>query len=189
VPSSVELFRRDLVEPLWRHVAQLGVKEIRHESWREYARVFPDLRVVLTGRDPRDIYISLYYRVHAGQSTWSGPYEPAAVAADLNREFLRQLEMHAELECLRVRYEDFCTDPQVLEHVRAFVGAEDLVGAGEIGGFNAASPNREAEFRLHGAAITDRRVDRWRREPDGTLRDAAQACFEALPEYRSFWGY
>ena len=49
------------------YVSQVGVKEIHHDGWRKYIQYFPEMKILLTGRDPRDIYISLFYRVKKWQ--------------------------------------------------------------------------------------------------------------------------
>ena len=58
----LEAFKNELVPQFASCLAQIGVKEIRHEGWRGYLANFPEMRVILTGRDPRDIFTSLYYR-------------------------------------------------------------------------------------------------------------------------------
>ena len=40
-------------------IAQVGVKEIKNNGWRDYLKYFSDVRFVLTGRNPRDIYLSV----------------------------------------------------------------------------------------------------------------------------------
>ena len=94
--SFIEAFKYELVPQLSSCLIQIGVKEIRHEGWREWFHHFPEMRILLTGRDPRDIYISLYYRVKSGKGNWSGEYSPESVAEDLKKEFKRQIEMFKE---------------------------------------------------------------------------------------------
>jgi hypothetical protein len=105
----VRAFKKEVVPKLAPHVAQLGVKEAGHVGWRRYREVFPEMKVVLTARDPRDIYLSMYWRVKKGIATWSGPFRPESVATALNAEFGRQLEMVRKLDCFKARYEDICT--------------------------------------------------------------------------------
>jgi hypothetical protein len=40
-------------------VCQVGIKEIYHEHWQRLFEVIPNIKVIITCRDPRDIYISL----------------------------------------------------------------------------------------------------------------------------------
>ena len=108
--SFVEAFKNELIPLLSSCLMQVGVKEIRHENWKEYFRCFPDMRILMTGRDPRDIYISLYYRVINAKGRWSGAYSPAAVAKDLNSQFQNQLRMAEATKYLKVKYEELSED-------------------------------------------------------------------------------
>lgn len=189
-PPAVDVLRDDIVMPLTGRIGQFGVKEIHHEGWRAYRRAFPDMRIVLTARDPRDIYISLYHRQRQGLGTWKGEYTPQRVAADLNAQFAFQLEMHAAGPTLRVRYEDFTADPGAIERVRRFIDSPiPATVPGEIGGFLARAPGRADEHALHGGSITTRRAGRWRDEPDAALRDQARMLFDLMPDYATFWNY
>lgn len=181
---------RDLLLPkLLEQVSQVGVKEIFHDGWRGYARAFPGMKVLLTGRDPRDIYISLHARVkESGGKRWQGPFHPQSVAADLNRQFQFQLEMLEEHACMKVRYEDLCTDPSLFERVKQFCESP-IPGIGDVGSFNASNPKRLAEYELHRDQITDRRIERWKREPDEALRSQAGEIAALMPEYLRFWEY
>jgi hypothetical protein len=181
-------FARELLPRLEGVVAQVGVKEIFNTHWRRYQRQFPDLRILLTARDPRDIFLSLQRRHASGLAIWSGPFTPERVAQSLNREFRAQLEMQTSAPCLRVRYEDLCQDPARFEEIKAFVGNETLT-MGSIGRFQASEPRRAGEHEVHRGSITDRQVGRWRRETDAGLRQEAQQVFDRMPEYCDFWGY
>ncbi|KFI23324.1 sulfotransferase [Nitrosococcus oceani] len=170
-------------------IQQWGVKEIRHRNWRRYYQQFPEMKVILTGRDPRDIYISLFYRQKAGYGRWRGPYNPELVAADLNVEFQRQLEMAAAIDCLPVRYEDLCQDSQTFEKIKRFVKSP-LPGTGDIGGFlSKGKPGKRIEYQLHGKRITAQRVRRWQAETNAALVGEAEQVFELMADYCHYWGY
>lgn len=189
-----EAFKSELIPQLLPLVGQIGVKEIRHDRWRRLLRLFPDMKILLTARDPRDIYLSLYDKVKHGNVTWSGIFSaegvfcPEAVADGLNDEFRQQLAMYESADCLKVRYEDFCAQPAVFERVKAFVGSA-IGSVGEIGAFNAANPLRVGEYELHGNNITQRRIRRWKDEIDEKLLAEAQRAFDLMPEYCEFWQY
>jgi hypothetical protein len=187
-PTALEAFKNELLPQLRGVVAQVGVKEIWHDNWRAYKELFPAMRVVLTGRDPRDVYISLCERARSGKGAWSGPLTPEAVAADLTGQFLKQLEMHAELPSLKVRYEDFCTDPGVYETLKEFTMCT-IPKIGNVGAFNASNPNRRDEYAQHGDEITARRVNRWKDEKDPELAAQARQMIELMPQYCAFWQY
>jgi len=187
-PLLFRAFRKELLPQLQQVVAQVGVKEIFHKHWRRYLRAFPDMRIVLTARDPRDIYISLYHRHRRGEAIWEGPFGPREVAASLNAEFLRQQEMAATIATLKVRYEDLCLDPTIVEQVKLFTESE-VPDFGEVGAVTRDDPRRSREYKVHGDRITDQRVARWRREEDPALRRQAEECHARMPEYGEYWGY
>ncbi len=180
-------FRRRLVPALLRRVGQVGVKEIFHADWRRVVAPFPRVRIVLTARDPRDIYLSLKTRYLAGSAIWSGEFTPQRVADNLNTEFLHQQDMAREFDSLRVRYEDLCVQPDLMTRVLDYVDS-DIREIGELGSFLRGDPKRVAEGRMHGGAITDKRVARWRQE-SGNVAAEAQQVFDLMDEYREYWKY
>lgn len=189
-----EAFKNELIPQLAPHVSQIGVKEIRHRRWRRLFRLFPDMKVLLTARDPRDIYISLYYKVKNDHVTWSGIFSPEgvfcpeAVADGLNDEFREQLAMFETTDCLKIKYEDFCYTPGIFDRVKSFV-CSPLGKMGEVGSFNAANPLRANEYELHGDRVTGQRINRWKYETDDKLVAEAHRAFELMPDYCRFWGY
>jgi len=189
-----DAFKNELIPQLAPFVSQIGVKEIRHRRWRRMLRRFPDMKVLLTARDPRDIYVSLYYKVKNDRVTWSGIFSPEgvfcpeAVADSLNDEFHEQIAMFEMTDCLKVKYEDFCMQPAIFEQIKSFVGSA-LERVGEVGNFNAANPLRVGEFGLHGNNITGQRIQRWKYETGEKLLAEAQRTFDLMPEYCRFWGY
>lgn len=187
----VKAFANRLAPHLAAQVQQFGVKEIRHEGWRRYARAFPEMKIVLTGRDPRDIYISLYYRLNEERGKrWRGEFEPVAVADDLNRQFRHQVRMHEQFGAFKAKYEDVCTNPALMEQVKQFVDSPIPAGdVGEVGGFLASNPRRAEEHQVHGDQITDKRVRRWAQETDEQLVADAHRAFDLMPEYCEFWEY
>lgn len=185
---AIEAFRRELIPLLASRVRQVGVKEIHHKGWRKYIQYFPKMKILLTGRDPRDIYISLHYRIKGGKGNFSGTFCPNTVADDLNIEFKRQLEMHRETACLKIKYEDLCTDEKYFDKITAFVESE-IPRIGAVGSFNALNPKRQDEYELHGDSITSKRVGRWHLESDKNLVNEAQSTFDLMPEYCEFWDY
>lgn len=185
----VRAFKKDLIPRFERAIRQVGVKEIRHFGWRHYLRAFPDMRVVLTARDPRDVYISLHNRLKSAEGErWRGEFNPATVAADLDAQFRMQLEMAQAAPSIKIRYEDLCTDPVSIEPVKAFVQSP-VPAMGNVGGFLGSNPRRQDEFALHGNRITDQRVNRWQREANADLLAQAQEAFDRMDEYCKYWGY
>lgn len=185
---SMGAFKHELLPELAAKIGQVGVKEVANDHWRRYAYHFPEMKTLLTARDPRDVYLSIHQRRLEGKASWSGEFTPAAVAAELDGQFRYQVELFESTDSLKVRYEDLCTDDGTYERVKAFVGSS-IPRAGAIGGHLAATPNRQEEMALHGGEVTARRVNRWREEVDEGLRKEAQRTLELMPEYCRFWGY
>jgi len=147
------------------------------------------MKVILTGRDPRDIYISVYYRTRNPDGGISRPrFTPKSLANSLNKEFKKQLEMYKTMRCLTVRYEDFCSDITVMNDILLFSECK-IDNHGDIGGFNKNNPQRENENKLHGGEITSKRVARWKNENDKEIIKSAEPVFSLMPEYTEFWEY
>ena len=187
-PALLAAFQADLLPRLAPCVGQVGVKEIVLDGWHHYIDLFPDVRVLITGRDPRDIYLSLHDRVTSGQGSWHGPLTPATVADHLLAQFRQQLEICRVADSLRVQYEQFCSAPGLLAEIKAFVRSP-IPAAGEIGQFTQSNPKRAVEASLHGGRISGRRIARWQDEPDPQRRVAAQETFDRMAAYCEFWGY
>ena len=81
--------------------------------------------------------------------------------------------MHKETDCLKIRYEDLCTNENLFDKILTFVESE-IPAIGAIGSFNALNPKRQDEYELHGDQITDKRVNRWHHESDKNLVMEAQ---------------
>ena len=178
-------FRETVVRPLSRSVEQIGIKEIRYgPRWPEVLDVLGEVapvKVVALGRDPRDQFLSLAYRARTRRVPLRGTFGPAAIAEDIEREFVRQRELIAATGALTVRYEDLCRDPAVLERIRRFV--DSPVGAGSIGAFETD------EHVLHDGRVSELRVNRWEREPDAGLLSQAAEVMRRLGSYCRYWGY
>lgn len=181
-------FKQQLYKPLTQHLKQIGVKETNHQGWSHYLRHFPDMKVIVTGRDPRDMYISIYRRWEKGLVPQHTTITPIGIATDLNQQFAHQKAIMANFDHTTLNYESLCLDPASLAKVRTFVNSplQESVG---IGQFNAIHPHRIDEFTLHGSSLTDKRVQRWRNETDTALVAQAQQTFDLMPNYTSFWNY
>jgi hypothetical protein len=184
--EAARWFGANVYRPLSRQLGQIGIKEIRYGAcWREVLELLGELaplRVVALGRDPRDIYLSIAERSRVRRMRLPGPFGPESVALDIEREFAAQRELIAATGALKVRYEDVCSDPGVREEIRRFVDSP-VSGGGAVGVFKQS--NRE----VHGHRVTTRRVQRWRNEPDASLRAGAAETRARLPEYCRYWGF
>lgn len=167
---------------------QIGIKEIKHEGWQHYVRHFPDLKMVMIGRDPRDIYISAYRKWQLGTTQWPGPFTPDLLADELSEQFHRQMRMRACVDFTMVRYEELCLDPHVLQRVLSFVNSP-VEEMGEIGRFLGSHHKRFHEHLLHGSELSQRRVNRWRREKDKRLLTDAHEFAARMSAYNTTWQY
>ena len=167
-------------------IEQVGVKEVRCYQWREWYRVNPDMRVIVTGRDPRDIYVSLDQRAREGKSGLR--LDPPAAAHQLLSEWRSQWRIHKEIGALKVLYEELVSDPAgVMATVREYIDSP-LDGIGDVGCFNRENPARVSEFRIHGEKITGARSGRWREVEDADLADRMNEVWRRMEKYREWWG-
>ena len=181
-------FRRRLVPQISAHYHQVGIKEIFNDGWERIVDAFPDVRIVLTARDPRDVFLSLRGRYLAGHAIWEGPFTPDRVAESLNHEFRHQQSMADHHDVFRIRYEDLCLEPDRIQDLYRFVSS-DITSVGPLGQFLASDAKRVAEGAMHGGVISDKRVARWRSLDDESLASDAQRVFDLMPDYCAFWNY
>jgi hypothetical protein len=184
----LKAFKQEIYAPLVKAGMQIGVKEIRHEGWQHYGPLFPELKVVLLGRDPRDLYISFYHMSRSGASGWRRPFDPPTVAAFYNEEFRRLQQMESKHPTLRVRYEDLVSEPEVLIRIKEFCSSP-IPEMGRLGSFTTRYEKRKVEFEKHGGQISARSIARWRTEEDAALVADAGKFFELVPDFVRFWGY
>lgn len=182
--KTLKYFKGVFMPALLRVSAQIGIKEIHHKNWKNVYRLFPDMKVILTARDPRDIYLSLYYKSKDRniEINVGGDFSSHNVAENLEEDFRYQIEMLNTMECFKVRYEDLCTDPSIMTRVKRFVES-DIPGIGMIGKLS------KWDHQVHGYQITDKRIYRWKNENDRRLLSQAQEVFDNLTDYCKFWGY
>ena len=178
ITAAIERFR-DVALSRDRPIPVIGVKEIRHEGVDEVSRVFTDMRVIVTTRDPRDIYLSLYHKREELQRRGVPWADPEALAGDLRTEFGRITTLMQRHEHLAVRYEDLVDDPALIETTRRFAGVR-IQGTGLLG--RTSSVNRER----HGHEVGTSRCGLWQNEPDGEGLANALAFRDLVPEYADF---
>lgn len=186
--NGVLNFSETCLPELYDVVEQIGFKEIRLKNWRLYKETFPQLRVLITGRDPRDIYISLKERYLRGVADWKGAFNAQSVSDDLLREFNRQLEIYDECPCMLIKYEDFCSSELLMQDILSFTEVNSKC-ASVVGDSISASGVRRTEHEIHGGKITSRRSERWKKEKNAELLQEAHEVFDRMPEYSKFWGY
>ena len=184
-------FAQHILPVLRGLAAQVGIKEIYHDKWRDLYERVDDVKTVLTVRDPRDICLSLMeMRKHFKLKTWRWHNVSIPRMADmLNIEFEHLRQISAEHDTLTVKYEDFCADPnRETTRIRAYVESE-MPSVGQIGVLTKDNPNRRYEHIKHGAAVSAKSVSRWRREADSELKENAFWLADMMRPYMDFFGY
>ena len=181
-------FKADLLTQLQEQVAQVGVKEVHNAGWRNYLEHFPDMRVVIIARDPRDIYISNIHRFQRGLLKHKKSHTPTEIANELNCGFATQMALRESTNAFDIRYEDLCLQPERFADIKRFVDSP-IPTMGEVGQFTGKHPDRSYEQQLHGNRITAQSVGRWRKEQDESILEDAQRCFDQMPDYTAFWNY
>ena len=190
-PPCIRTFAENVVPKLKGKISQVGIKEIRNAGWREYLKYFPDMRFVLTGRDPRDIYISAndWFANRVNQLKRGGILIPERLLSDVINEVKSQKEMFKTGKAIQVRYEDLCENPDsVMLDVKKFINSP-IPNIGNIGGYLSLNQKRVSEFERHGKIITSLRIGRWKTVCDKALRLRAKKFYNLMSEYREFWKY
>lgn len=179
--EAVERFRAFWEESAGR-IGQLGVKEIMHEGWERVSRAFPAMKVVITVRDPRDIFLSMWHKRERLERRGRRWMEPEVLAEDVNRESRHLEEIASRHEHRVVRYEEFCRDPGAIDAVRRFAESPAR-GMGLLG--RTSSWNAGA----HGTALGTSRIDLWKRESDPQARTLCEKAWRLMAPYARTWGY
>ncbi|MCK4910302.1 MAG: hypothetical protein KAR83_01605, partial [Thermodesulfovibrionales bacterium] len=115
-----------------------------------------------------------------------GELTPENVADDIMGEFHYQRDMinSAMTSVMKVRYEDFCTDPAIFEKIKGFTESA-IPGIGE---FESGTLNPKIKA-VHNGTVSNKSVRRWMNEEEGKILKDAQKVFDLMPEYSEFWGY
>lgn len=174
---------RTVFAPLRERVPLVGVKEIRHaHADLVLDAMGPETRIVVLVRDPRGILDSLRRKEAWRENPieFDGGLSPAALADHLREQLDAQRRMLETRTALAVRYEDLCTDPSVLDSVRAFCGirgdrTDDLW---RLDGH---------EHGAHGDRVGNVDLDRWRH--DEPHADEAAEIHQRLADECAYWGY
>lgn len=188
---GLSFFAEYVVPLLEKHILQIGVKEIENGSWERYLEYFPNTKIILVGRDPRDIYISIYYWFKRKRTNlWKDgrKLSPQVLLEGLAKDFNRQKEMFKTGKAFKLKYEDLCENPNTISEVKKFIKSP-LPGIGNIGGFLSNNPKRMNEYDVHGNKMTLKRIERWKEESDKELLEDVFRFFNLMSEYCNFWRY
>lgn len=169
---------------------QIGVKEIRNSGWKRYNEFFPEVKYILTGRDPHDIYISAYNVLQRSKS-WKPsflPFCPEGLYKELESDIKRQFEIFKTQECIKVKYEDLCSDPKCFNKIKIFVKSP-IPDIGNIGAFHSIVPRGIYETNIHHGSLTTKVVNRWEHEKSDELKEQCNRFFKLMADYNHFWNY
>lgn len=186
--SSISRFLYEIT----RKIPQVGVKEIRNANWLMYLNLFDDIRFVLTGRNPRDIYISCFKQLQRSDH-WKPAYPPLSPLG-LFREVIPEIEaqngiLGMGLDIFKVRYEDLVGETDaVASDLLRFCGSP-LEHAGIPGDFHQRIERGRYEIEKHGHAVTDSSVGLYSKERDVRLLKDAEDFYRLMWEYNKVWGY
>jgi hypothetical protein len=184
-PPSLIKFKQDVIPVLKKNVMQIGVKEVWSTHWKNYLKVFPDTRIIIIGRDPRDLYISICYWRNRLQPKRLSPRRAKLLKAQINI----QKEMFNTGSAIKVRYEDLCNNQEeTILKIKEFVNSP-IPDTGKIGAFLSTLSKRKREYEQHGNEITTSSIGRWKTESNKNIVRWANKYFDSIPEYCDFWGY
>ena len=181
---------KELDKLLLKYVQQWGVKEIRNAGWKNYLGVFPNCKIILTGRDPRDIYISCYNVLQRGKQ-WKpkfGRFNPTNLYREIMPEFNKQQRLSERKKVLKIKYEDLCSKENIFPLVCGFVKSP-LKETGKIGAFHKVIKIGKYDLKLHKKELTKKMINRWEKEPNKILLQKANRFYSLMKDYRNFWGY
>lgn len=188
--KSVASFKRNALPLLYSGVEQIGVKEIHPQGWENYLEAFPDMRVVVLGRDPRDHYISIYNWIHKRgvrrKLFRMKPFNVENVFQGMKYDFQEQRKITEACNCIMVKYEDFVSSDSELKRIKDFVESPIPTGSEYRSSFLSGYEKRSNEYQFHGGKVTTRSVGRWRTEE---RVKGFEEYYEKMGEYREFWGY
>jgi hypothetical protein len=167
--------------------AQVGIKEVTFRRYlhRKLVATLPDLRVIVTVRDPRDIWLSLREMNERLDATWSWRDVTVDEGAHRFNAIDKQLAELVEGGALVVRYEELCAGEEAFARVREYVDSP-LERAGRFG--TIVQRLREWEIERHGQSFSAASVGRCERADAGE-RASADEFASLVTAYTKRFGY
>ena len=93
----------------------------------------------------------------------------------------------SKLPCLLVRYEDLCTNPDILHQIASFAQLQEL-GTERLS-IEKIIKFRKYEIEKHGKGISAKSVNRHQKEPYGYAQSLAEIIWRRCPEYSENFHY
>lgn len=191
--NLVDVKVNDIFEQILSVTKQVGVKEIRNGGWENFDKMFDDIRYVLIGRNPRDIYISCAKQLQRSDH-WTPrvhPFNPAGLYAEVLPEILIQKEIVKNKPLfITVKYEELCTDTEnIFKDLKWFIGADKDREMGVIGDFHNRLKRGKYENDVHESKTTNKMANRYKEETDEKLLEESETFYRLMEEYNEIWGY
>jgi hypothetical protein len=166
---------------------QVGIKEVTFRRYlhRKVMDAIPDLRAIVTVRDPRDIWLSLREMNERLDATWSWRDVTVDEAAHRFNAIDKQLGELVDGGALVVHYEDLCAGAGAFGRVREYVGSP-LERAGRFG--TIVQRLREWEIERHGQSFSAASVGRYERA-GVSERTSADEFAALVTGYTKRFGY
>ncbi len=181
--ESFEVFFRQKILPHLDKLDFWGVKLVNFTRWRYFLDTYRPQRLILCVRDVRDVALS---RLELAEAQGNAHVFDSAWTQRRILDNARQLVEMSKRPHLLVRYEDLCTDPQVMPRILEYVG-RCKIGSERIG--LEAMFNRDYERKRHGDEISARTVYRYSKETGHHGRKLAEHIWQQCPEYCTTFGY
>lgn len=189
--NAVKSFSNIYLPEIHNHFSQVGIKEIYHSQWRTLFEEIDNIKVVITVRDPRDMFLSLMeMRKHFKYPSWKWrDLTLEEIAGKILEDFERLKEIREVSDAITVKYEDFVTNPErehriIKKHIQS-----DIPSFGEIGYFIGQSEGRKYEIQKHGGGISSKSVERWKSETDQNTIEELKKFSGLMGEYMDFFNY
>jgi hypothetical protein len=184
-PPSLRKFKDEVIPMLEKYIMQIGIKEIINTNWENYIEIFPNTKVILLGRDPRDLYISIYeWKSRARRISQLQPKTMNMLKDQMKNQPL----IFKNASTLKVKYEDLCLNKEeTILKMKEFVKSP-IPKSGKVGGFLSSFSKRKNEYIKHGDEITTNSIGRWRNEEKRLVKQANR-FFNDVSDYCDFWGY
>jgi len=188
--KMVRHFSRNISPDIYKNYKHIGIKECFHDNWQLYSRYFNKVNYLVLARDPRDILLSIYdYGTNdpKHKSMWMDR-GVEYIAKRLNQVWKQQKEILKLANCLPIRYEDICADPEAtLLKIQEFLKMESFTPS-EPSSAIKQYPSRRWEIDKSKGRITNSSTFRWKKELKIYSEDLDYITL-LMNEYVNYWQY
>ncbi|MCA8986473.1 MAG: tetratricopeptide repeat protein [Planctomycetaceae bacterium] len=158
-----------------------GVKMVNFSHWRDFLTRYPAEHLILCVRDLRDVILSALDLAPRLEN-----FVDAQWIAKRAKETAQAIVAMSERPHTLVRYEDFCTQPELIEGLAVQLG---IPQATDHRLSLEAVPHRKYENEKHGGRVSTKSIHRFEQEPAGQRRDLAEKIWQECAAYNERFGY